>query len=89
MLLALQRIMSFYGLEMVPGGDEVWVVKGGNIDPNAQWMKPLDHNALRLTHILTLFRLFQLGAYANALQAFLCGLPELRTHPSQDFWRSA
>lgn len=89
MLLALQRMMSFYGLEIVQGGDEVWVLKGGNFDPNAQWLKPSDHNALRLTRILTSLRLFQLGSYANALQAFLCGLPELRTHPSQDFWQSA
>ena len=70
MVSALGRMLTFYGLMMVQRGDEVLVVKGGNFDPNASWMEPSDHNALRLTRIITSLRLFKLDSHADALQAF-------------------
>ena len=89
MVSALGRMLTFYGLMVVQRGDGVLVVKGGNFDPNASWMEPSNHNALRLTRIITSLRLFKLDSHADALQAFLCGLPELTGHPSRPYWWSA
>ena len=63
-------MLTFYGLMVVQRGDGVLVVKGGNFDPNASWMEPSNHNALRLTRIITSLRLFKLDSHADALQAF-------------------
>eukprot|EP00904_Undaria_pinnatifida_P003107 jgi/Undpi1/12798/HiC_scaffold_7.g02465.m1 len=91
MVSALGKMLSFYRLRIIPDeGPAVRIAKGGNFDPNkAEWTRPSNHNALRLTRIISSLRLFELDLYANALQVFLRDMPELRDHPSQRYWQSA
>eukprot|EP00904_Undaria_pinnatifida_P003108 jgi/Undpi1/12799/HiC_scaffold_7.g02466.m1 len=91
MVSALGKMLSFYRLRIMPDeGPAVRIAKGGNFDPNkAEWTRPSNHNALRLTRIISSLRLFELDLYANALQVFLRDMPELRDHPSQRYWQSA
>ncbi|CAN0252809.1 unnamed protein product, partial [Scytosiphon promiscuus] len=89
MVSALGRMLEFYGLTIVERWNMLYVRKGENFDLNAKWMEASDHNALRLTRIISSLRAFKLEDYADALQEFLCELPELRGHPSQEFWSEA
>ncbi|CAM9110244.1 unnamed protein product, partial [Laminaria digitata] len=90
MLWVLARMLRLYRLKMVvKHGDELRVETGDGFTPDAKLMEPSDHNSLRLTRIIASLRLFRLEEHANALQAFLCGLSEVKDHPSQTYWGSA
>lgn len=96
MLRSFCRMLEFYGLELFEDGRDgsVEVEKGPNFDPHARWMTyhgdTPDHNALRLTRILTSLRLFSLERYADALKIYLLqSLPQLSRHPSRAYWERA
>lgn len=96
MLRCFCRMLEFYGLELFEGGGDgsVEVEKGANFNPHARWMTyhgdTPDHNALRLTRILTSLRLFSLERHADALKfCLLQSLPQLSRHPSRAYWEGA
>lgn len=89
MLRAFERMLEFYGAEMVIASGKVVNETRRCFDPKAKWMRHFDHNAKRLTRIITSLRPFSLEEHADALQAFLLRLPQLSTHPSQCFWQQA
>jgi hypothetical protein len=94
---ALERMLAFYGLRRA-GGDEGAAIV---LDPDrfparaAVWLRPGNHNHLRLTRIMQSLDALGLGADARALQR--CLLEEVYDGPGSDrvtretyeFWLSA
>lgn len=65
---ALERMLRFYGMEMVSGEGGVGVERADNFPARARnWLLPGNHNHLRLTRMLRSLRLLGLEAESKAL----------------------
>jgi hypothetical protein len=91
---SLALMLAFYGLELVDDGAAVKVIRAAAFDRRSrEWLRPGDHNHLRLTRILTSLRLLGLEAHGAALYACLAEIA--RDHPDRvssatvGFWQRA
>ena len=68
-LRALRRMLAFYGLELDASDDEDPVIErsAGWDVRRRNWLRPGNHNFLRLTRILTSLRILGLPQYSRAL----------------------
>jgi hypothetical protein len=91
------RMLRFYGLDLHPG-PEVKIIRASNFaERSKNWLRPGNHNHLRITRILSSLRL--LGREADARAFYDClvdiyrdecatGRPRI-TEPTFEFWRAA
>lgn len=95
---SLELMLAFYGLALQPGdraaGVEPRIVESHEFArAGREWLRPGDHNHLRLTRILTSLRLLDLRSFSTAL--FDCLLGIHRAHPGAiseatvEYWRRA
>lgn len=87
--LSFERMLRFYGLEMHDGT----VVRAGNFAERARnWLRPYNHNHLRITRILKCLMLAGLEAEASAFFECLTGIHASSDRISEetfDYWRDA
>ncbi|NMF58056.1 opioid growth factor receptor-related protein [Pseudanabaena yagii] len=92
---SFKLLLDFYGLQCVTSQElGVQITKAANFDSRRQyWLRPMNHNHLRITRILRSLSLLGLKAYAKA---FLACLQELyRENPkaidpkTMEFWTKA
>ena len=58
LLRSLDVMLAFYGLYRQPGGEAVQIVRSDEYEERKEvWVRPSNHNHLRLTRILTSLRL--------------------------------
>ena len=90
---ALERMLSFYGLQFSGGAGKEIVVRGPNFGINSRnWVTRFGHNHLRMTRILRSLRVLGLGDEAAALHGFLSTdeeVTETVSPRSQMYWRRA
>ncbi|GAB7327588.1 hypothetical protein MBLNU13_g11440t1 [Cladosporium sp. NU13] len=90
---ALERMLSFYGLQSSSESGKEVVIRGPNFGINSRnWVTRFDHNHLRMTRILRSLRVLGLGDEAAALHGFLTTDEEVidTVSPrSQMYWRRA
>ena len=80
--LSFSRMLRFYGLAIEGGSTPMpFVMETSHV---SRWRTPGDHNALRISRIITCLRLFDLNPLANAFKLYL--QQSLPTHPSQQYW---
>jgi len=92
---AFDRMLGFYGLEMREAGGGSVVVEPGPAFATRRgaWLRPNNHNHLRLTRIMTSLSLLGLREKARALQR--CLLDIAKTHPdwvtreTEGYWSRA
>ncbi len=94
LLVSLQRMIAFYGLALDESADEPRITPAPNFPRQARnWLRPGNHNLLRLTRILRCLTLLGLPEHARALLACLERLGE--EHPERigpvtlRYWRGA
>ncbi|RYG34857.1 hypothetical protein EON81_14375 [bacterium] len=81
---ALDRMLAFYGFKRVD--DEL----GAHDGCQSHWLRPSDHNHLRLTRILTFLSLTGREKLAQSLANRLLELPESTVSSrTREFWRDA
>lgn len=94
MVAAFERMLRFYGLEIVEGG-ECAIVPAADFAQRARaWLTPMNHNHLRITRILKCLRLVGLGDHARAFFDALSRLYHSQPRPAISaetfrFWRDA
>jgi hypothetical protein len=95
---ALDRMLAFYGLRRnvdAQGGLKIAIDWAALPDGTPSWLRPHDHNHLRLTRIMKSLAELGLASEAKALQrcliADVCEGPGARrvTHETHGFWLSA
>jgi hypothetical protein len=92
---SLAVMLDFYGLECRGAGDGLSVVRGPHFELRSRnWLRPGNHNHLRITRILTSLRLLGLPEEAQALVSALAGIyaSEGRhaiTRRTWEMWRNA
>lgn len=80
--LSFSRMLRFYGLAIEGANTAMpFVLETTHI---ARWRAPRDHNALRISRIISCLRLFNLDSLADAFKMYL--QQSLPNHPSQRFW---
>ena len=68
MLVSLQRMLAFYGLVLDESADEPGITPAPDFARQARnWLRPGNHNLLRLTRILRCLTLLGLPEHARAL----------------------
>jgi hypothetical protein len=95
LLKSFHRMLEFYGLAATQTGDGgTKIIPGPRFQERAaEWLRPGDHNHLRITRILTCLRL--LGCDVHSLAFFVClsgihrDLPGAITPATFAFWESA
>ena len=94
LLASLQRMLAFYGLALDETADEPSITPAPDFPRQARnWLRPGNHNLLRLTRILRCLTLLGLPKHARALLACLEHLE--REHPGPispitlGYWRGA
>jgi len=93
-LAAFERMLRFYGLEVV-AGEECSIRRAGNFAERARvWLTPMNHNHLRITRILKCLRLVGLEAQAQAFFAALSAVCAMEPRPpitaaTFRYWREA
>jgi hypothetical protein len=93
-LSALRRMLSFYGLTMQEGADQIRVIRSAGFAKRKQnWITPFNHNYLRVTRILKSLRLLGLPGHASAFFECLAAIyAENRPAIGEktfDFWKNA
>ena len=95
LLKAFRRMLAFYGFELIEEQGKPKVIRPSNWPAHRrQWVRPHDHNHLRITRILIALRLLGLPELAKA---FFDALDELChseegsiiSKTAYDFWKSA
>jgi hypothetical protein len=90
---ALERMLTFYGLQFSSENGKETVTRGPNFGINSRnWVTRFDHNHLRMTRILRSLRVLGLGDEAAALHGFLSTDEEVTdtvSPRSQMYWRRA
>ena len=90
---ALDRMLTFYGLQFSDEAGKEVVTRGPNFGINSRnWVTRFDHNHLRMTRILRSLRVLGLGDEAAALHGFLSTDGEVTdtvSPRSQMYWRRA
>jgi hypothetical protein len=91
---SLERMLSFYGLALEVGAEGPKVVPGTDWkERQAEWLRPNNHNHLRLTRILRSIYLLGLREEAAALGRFLDRIaadnPGTVTLVTRAFWERA
>lgn len=91
---ALERMLRFYGLALVPSPSGLVVERAPNFPARAQnWLHPMNHNHLRLTRILRSTLLLGLEAESKALFHALNSIyrefPDRIPARTHAFWSSA
>jgi hypothetical protein len=95
LLRSLVLMLEFYGLTLASGEDGTPRIERARdfAAKSAGWLRPGDHNHLRLTRILTSVRLLGLDDHSRALYRCLAAIA--RDHPAAisattlDYWRRA
>jgi hypothetical protein len=94
LLRALWRMLAFYGLRCDIGPDLRPVISRGEsfLEHAMGWLRPYNHNHLRLTRIMTCLRLLGLSDYSAALhqclEDILADYPECVSMETRQFLRN-
>lgn len=91
---AFERMLRFYGLELVSLGDSLTVQKSSNWQERAvNWLSPRNHNHLRITRILISLRTLGLPelatAFYDALERINSEAQDMITPVTFRFWTNA
>jgi hypothetical protein len=92
---SFKLLLDFYGLQCVTSQKlGVQISKAANFDSRRQyWLRPMNHNHLRITRILRSLSLLGLKAYAKAFLACLQELyredPKTISSNTMEFWEKA
>lgn len=95
LLRAFKRMLAFYGFELIESGGKPRVQRSSNWEARRrQWVRPHDHNHLRITRILICLRLLGLPEHARAFFDALddvCKSDEghVISGNSYQYWRNA
>ena len=93
LLRSLALMLDFYGLALEPDGDGAPRIERARdfVAKSAGWLRPGDHNHLRLTRILTSVRLLGLDDHSRALYRCLAAIardyPLAGSSATLDYWR--
>ena len=90
LLASLRRMLAFYGLALDEAGEAPLVVPAPDFGQHARhWLRPGNHNLLRLTRILRCLTLLGLPEHARALLACLEELAGEVGPVTLRYWRDA
>jgi len=71
-------MMEFYGIK-VSCDDELLFQVIDLEQARKKWLKPYDHNQMRITRIMECMDLFEYGIYASALRTMIRNIPDIET----------
>lgn len=95
LVAALDRMLTFYGLELRAAADGSLDIEPAATfsERSANWLRPHNHNHLRLTRILSCLCILGLADHARALEACLARIagqnPGTVTAETLRYWRNA
>lgn len=87
---SFRRMLAFYGFALDETGDALRVVPAADfVRQSRHWLRPGNHNLLRLTRILRCLTLLGLPEHARALLACLEGVGGGVGAVTLGYWREA